>query len=321
MKIQPLLYRKYFPWFGCIILCMAGLTPLSAYALSGSCDVTQVNMDKYLHTIDVPHGTPVNAVIESGSFTTNFTVGRCSGGDYQTRLHLSDTYLARTPTTINGDNVFPTDIPGIGVAMKMNGISIGKTTAWATHYETTINTPTVTYKIYKTGNVKPGSQTFSGELLRFDVKSTQGEEVGAIYRLSGGPVSLTPCSLGYQGTLGIDMGTLFPGTLTGKGSTASPVGFNIPLDCDANTRLNISFQASSTYGDGVIDLTNSSARGLGIKLMLNDAPVKFGQASYVQTTSSNGRFNIPLTAAYAQTESDISPGTVNAVANFTVTFD
>jgi len=274
---------------------------------------------KSLHAIEVPHNTPVNTVIYSSSYQKR-NVATCTSGGSQIYALLSSLYAGKPTKTINGDIVFPTAITGIGIGVRIDGKPFNGSMA-IDHTETNLMTPDITFKLYKTGNTTSTSQTFAGDLLKLQVYSSSGMKDAGFYSLSGGPLSLTPCSLGYSGTLGIDMGTLFPGTLNVKGDTASPVSFKIPLDCDAGTRLNISFEATSTKGDGIIDLTGSTARGIGIKLMYNDTAVKFGQDTYIQTTQTGGAVNIPLTAAYTQTEDDITPGAVNAVANFTVSYE
>jgi len=318
MMNQVVKLRKYTAGIVFSILGLAGLHPFAAYA-QGSCELTPTTQMKNLHSIEIPHNTPVNTVVYSSSFQRRY-VATCTSGGYQTYTMLASQYSGKSPKIINGDAVFPTAITGIGVAVRVDGRPLN-TNILTNHTEENLQSPDITIKLYKTGNTTSPSQTFSGDLLSYQVNSSAGTKVAGYYSLSGGPLSLTPCSLGYTGTLGVDMGTLFPGTLNGKGNTASPVSFKIPLDCDAGTRLNISFDAASTKGDGIIDLSNSTARGVGIKLMYNDAAVKFGQDTYIQTTQTGGIFNIPLTAAYTQTENDITPGSVSAVANFTVSYE
>lgn len=89
----------------------------------------------------------------------------------------------------------------------------------------------------------------------------------------------------------------------------------------AQTRVNINFDAKSSQGNGIIDLTAGGAEGVGIQLKLNSTPVIFNKTLFAAQATEQGAFNIPLTAAYIQTADDIAPCSANAVANFTVTYE
>lgn len=121
------------------------------------------------------------------------------------------------------------------------------------------------------------------------------------------------------------MGFVVASKFKGIGSTQNPMNFNISLDCDAKTSVNVTLDNVSELADaanGVLGLSSAStASGVGIQILHKDSPVKFGSMiNYSATTPTGGIVNIPFKATYYQTKKDIQPGTINATASFTMTY-
>jgi type 1 fimbria pilin len=80
----------------------------------------------------------------------------------------------------------------------------------------------------------------------------------------------------------------------------------------------------------VLSLTPSSqATGVGIQIIKDGTPLKYGPDSnapgntnqwYAGATTTAGQFDILLTAGYVQTLPTVTPGTANAVATFTMSY-
>jgi type 1 fimbria pilin len=104
------------------------------------------------------------------------------------------------------------------------------------------------------------------------------------------------------------------------GDGSSPVSIYTTLTDNTN-------QANLT---DVLSLTPSSqATGVGIQIMKDGTPLKYGPDSnapgntnqwYAGATTTAGQFDILLTAGYVQTLPTVTPGTANAVATFTMSY-
>ncbi|BFO08947.1 hypothetical protein GGER_14570 [Serratia rubidaea] len=64
-----------------------------------------------------------------------------------------------------------------------------------------------------------------------------------------------------------------------------------------------------------------TASGVGIQLLHNNTPVKFGTLLPVANTVVSGPITIPLVARYYQTASAITAGQANGTATFTMTYN
>jgi len=183
MKSQVVKLRKYTAGIVFSILGLAGLHPFAAYA-QGSCELTPSTQMKNLHSIEIPHNTPVNTVVYTSSYQRRY-VATCTSGGYQTIAMLATQYSGKPSKTINGDTVFPTAITGIGVAVRVDGRPlIG--TILTNHTEENLQSPDITIKLYKTGNTTSPSQTFGGDLVSYQVVSSAGTKVAGYYTLGGG---------------------------------------------------------------------------------------------------------------------------------------
>ena len=76
--------------------------------------------------------------------------------------------------------------------------------------------------------------------------------------------------------------------------------------------------------NGVIALASgSTATGIGLKLTdSSSAALKFNSLYQVSgyNAATGGSYTVPLTAAYYQTATSVTPGTANAVVTFTMTY-
>lgn len=111
------------------------------------------------------------------------------------------------------------------------------------------------------------------------------------------------------------------------GSTGREDKQKITLTCDPNTKYSLQVDGTAESGhQGVIKLTSGSgaATGVGVQLLAGKSkdPIVFGQPKEMGTTASgtNLREEIDITARYYQTENKVTPGTANASATFTMTY-
>jgi len=116
----------------------------------------------------------------------------------------------------------------------------------------------------------------------------------------------------------------------GIGQTSSAIAFDIQLNCEAllsgafDVMMQFDGDASSGLGDmGVVALNSTStASGVGVQILNeNQQPIAlaapFSVASY---PLSAALVRVPLYARYYQTAATINPGTANAVATYTLSY-
>ncbi|EJN09418.1 fimbrial protein [Herbaspirillum sp. YR522] len=122
-------------------------------------------------------------------------------------------------------------------------------------------------------------------------------------------------------------------TFTGHDSSSTPVPFELKLTCGNNpTRLGITFTDTSNPANAGTTLplsASSSARGLGVQILHKNAPVRYGYDSSRPGTPGqitldlrNGGQQVvmPLAARYIQTGPAVTPGSANAQASFTISY-
>lgn len=181
--------------------------------------------------------------------------------------------------------------------------------------------------------VKVGPITTGGELTgTFGEQRIIGEQ-RAIYMWDGSvEISLRKptCSVS-SAFIDVPLGQFSTKAFTGIGSTTASQNFNIELQCsggDAGSTLKVhttlTDATNETNVSNVLSLSrDSQASGVGIQI-LNDAtvldlgPNAKWHAGNVQHGEST--FTIPLSARYVQTADNITPGTANGNATFTMSY-
>ncbi|NBD00907.1 fimbrial protein [Atlantibacter hermannii] len=119
-------------------------------------------------------------------------------------------------------------------------------------------------------------------------------------------------------------GNAFRGQGTSPGDSHTQ-DVELPLTCFAGTH--VAMQIDGNVKDatrGVLNLSSTgegSARGVGIQVLYNNAPLRLAAPISTGTASVTGRYIIPLKARYYQTENTITGGTANGTATFTLTYD
>jgi type 1 fimbria pilin len=99
------------------------------------------------------------------------------------------------------------------------------------------------------------------------------------------------------------------------------------LSCNNNTNVNVTLngeQNPETSDASVLALSGqgseSVAKGIGVQLLYNGAPLKLNEMFKFETTESNAIVTYPLTARYIQTEDKIKAGSANATATLNLTY-
>ena len=108
------------------------------------------------------------------------------------------------------------------------------------------------------------------------------------------------------------------------GDTAGDTPFALQLDCNSavGVKLRLDGKESAFVREkGVLknDARHNRARGIGVQLLYQNAPVILHKEMDMGT-ASEGQYAIPLHARYYQTQHRVAAGEVNAVATYTLTY-
>lgn len=243
--------------------------------------------------------------------------------------------------TVGVNNIYPTNIPNIGIrivdpqgqmAPFMDSCCMWTETRWSSRYAPKI-------QLIKTGNVTEAG-VLSGTYARYAANSPAGQTL-IEYRFSR-PVLVTPkvptCTVTtprIQVPMGMTMATT---TFTGVGSAAPPKPFEIGLACsggDTGTATNVYVTLTDATTPGnrstTLSLSNDSmASGVGIQILKDNLVLGYGPDSSSfdnpnrwwagKVTQGAAGLVIPLQARYVQTHQRIVPGSANAYATFTMSY-
>jgi len=261
---------------------------------------------------------PVGGVLATKNYNLNLKITESCSGEYKMSIPINTAqYSTINPTTSNSG------VQGVGLRVYVNDRIVTSAGSYVTIQgdgKTPYYVNTVRVEFINTGEIVPGTVP-QGIFAPVQIEDSTGIHKYFTIQMGNIYVKRRSCDITGSSAISVPMGTAKKEDFTGKNSTLTPVNIKIPLQCLADTTVNISFDATSTQGNGIIDLTKGGAEGVGIQLKMNNTPVEFDKKLFVATTTQQGALDIPLTAAYIQTADDIAPGPANAVANFTVTYE
>lgn len=127
-------------------------------------------------------------------------------------------------------------------------------------------------------------------------------------------------------TLNLPMGQVKSSQFNGLDSEAGSASSQIKLTCDPGTKYSITVNATNEPGHpNLIQLAQKSgaATGVGVKLILNNKHVELGKTQEMGISANAGQNlpeNIDINASYYQTQNRVTPGSADASATFTMTY-
>ncbi|MBN7124554.1 hypothetical protein BSU01_23050 [Erwinia billingiae] len=278
-------------------------------------------------TLAVGSHLPVGSVIHSEVLTL--------GPSYQeyARCTQSTDSVLTTPAygyTVSQGYIVHPSAPGIGYRFtvslgQVNGV-VPFTQYPITPPSTTLNLgpdPKVQVEIIKLSGA--GGQIVAGFPMQYWVRSTTGVSGSAFNIRFPNPTNLvtTTCQVSNP-VINVPMGNVNTSIFPRVGSTSPARNFTIRLNCDpqANVNLTVDALADTSRAPGVLSLSTlpDRARGVGIQVLQNNAPVTFGQIKSIGR-SAGGIYNIPMSARYYQTQGQVTSGRANGTATFTMTYN
>ncbi|MCO4880598.1 fimbrial protein [Paraburkholderia caribensis] len=195
---------------------------------------------------------------------------------------------------------------------------------------------TVTATLIVTGSIAAGASNLM-TAPTVTIGTAQSDQAGywnqpPLYTGSAsGVLTHATCSVN-QSNVGVTLPTADTHNFaTGIGSVAWPQSFALSLSCSAGAKVLITLTDSVNPANRstTLQLTaDSTAKGIGIQLLNSDSTlVAFGADSaapgnpnqWTIGASPNGTLQIPMTARYVRTGT-VSPGTVKALATFTMSY-
>jgi len=245
-------------------------------------------------------------------------------------------------TIINGVRVFSTSVAGIGfaVALKIDLPSCPKDYKFANSNVCITSLESLTPALgqskiilYKTGptgsGIVSGKKVASGTIgcgMPFQILCTAISELSI--NLNDFPVTTLNCDVSTP-TLTFNMGDIAaskfgtePGTILTEDAQTQELG----LRCDPNLNIMATLsgtQNPDTSDDTVLALTGHGtagvAKGVGVQVVYNGEPLQREQSLLLKHTEG-GVETFPITLRYYQTQPVVSPGTANATATLTLTY-
>ena len=135
----------------------------------------------------------------------------------------------------------------------------------------------------------------------------------------------TNCTLSTS-DINFNLGTLQEKDFVGIGPKGNGQTQKISLTCNRKTKYSLQVDGDAEpVHKGVIKLTSESgaATGVGVQLLVNNNKIEINQANEIGKNVNHGTTlpdEIDITAQYYQTENRVTPGTANASATFTMTY-
>ena len=332
-----------------LIIAVSGLlafTSMDAKAFSCSTTTSSTVLTPPAVTLqrDLPVGSLIGSEVVSGQVQT-FTCSNTPSPSL-TYQEFGVKGYGNYVTTINGRRVYSTNVAGVGYAVGATSVNTCGNTAYADGTGTgdgnannrlicSVNglfgnqplTGQARVQFYKTaqttGTGTVSARQISSFILRNNKSSWQSPE--SAINIAAFNVTTIACTISNT-AISVPMGTVEKRAFNGQGTwpeDSNTRSFTIPLSCNAGTRVNLQIDGSAQNAlQGVLNLTGGtgSASGVGVQLLYNNAPLPLSTPLNAGVASSEGAFSIPLQARYYQTGSNITPGTANASATFTMTY-
>lgn len=315
---------------GCIaLLALAALPFADAWA---ACSFTNGQTFRAYNltipSVTIPRDAAVGTVLADVNATADPSSGafaNCSSPGTAVRVVNGTSQVTGGPTY-----TFATNLPGVGI--RYYDLSYGNTRYWGEG----------------AGGSYVGNWTWSGTKLGVQLVVTGPVSSGTLATLPTGAFSLDGLQIA---TINLVPGTTVVGSTCRVDSTSTDVtlpvvrvsdfpqvgatagerAFSLSLDCSmaGNANVHITFTDNNQPGSTgtLLSLSpDSSSKGLQLQLYHNGTAIALGPDSAQRGTthqiglgSASSLSRIPLTVRYVRTDS-VTPGTVSAVATFTLSY-
>lgn len=307
--------------------------------------------------ITISRDLPVGSVIGTQIATPTINAYSCVDGSdipgseigwdgYITNQKFGVKAYGTYDSTINGRRVYKTNIAGVGYAIG-GSASTCSGSGWVSGSNIMFNrvdsyamcsnsnnliadnlSGSVWITYYKTAQ-ETGSGTVQGgtvaSLALLNNTALWWSPESTVY---ANPFNITTSSCKVEVPLiPVNMQDVARNAFNGKGSWPGDnktQNFNIPLSCNVGSKVTVTFEGNVFDArQGVINTTtgNGASSGVGIQLLYNNAPLPLNTPISIGAPAVTESVDIPLKARYYQTGDQITPGTANGMATFTLKYD
>ncbi|WP_158497454.1 fimbrial protein [Pseudomonas rhizosphaerae] len=277
---------------------------------------------------------PIGAVVATGIVNTSVTCNAAglSPRDHSWQVFPSPLNRDYGPTSIAA--VRATPVAGLGIRWVNITSHTGTTATWTRQplnaWPGGRGVPSVgtvqlhdTFQLIKTGPVASGQ--FPAWTFLYNYKTPVSTAVNAplnqIAIRAPLPITVIACAV-TQPNIPVSLGHVRIERFTGPASTSPDVPFSIPLDCDANARVNVQIDGTPSGAQGVLalDRISGSATGIGVQVLHKGVPVALGSRLLDGSSSTAGPYEVALVARYYKTAATVTGGPAQATATFTLTY-
>lgn len=294
--------------------------------------------------ISISAAVPVGTVVYSGTATANVKCAldnlqqyadKLTGEVYFKRKSIAEGALGYGLTLYTGyGGEMGTEVASIPTGIKISTYAFTSGGTLGAYTDVSLNVP---YQIVRTSNSMSPSTSLASNINAFDVGSLvpgTDEKFVVSNVKTGINVKDQTCSVVGDTNLPVPLGSYTTNPSSGLGSgigqTSAATAFNIRLNCEAllsgsfDVMMQFDGDASSGLSDiGVVALNaTSTASGVGVQILNgNQQPIALATPFNIATYPlSTALISVPLYARYYQTAARISPGTANAVATYTLSY-
>lgn len=336
------------------ILKKIGFLAVSLFAYSHT--NANCNLSKGFTTVDIPMtigkivvkpNDPIGTILQKNTFTIspNNSTATCNRASDQIIAALPLNY----PISPIGNNVYATNIPGIGIRLYREAADASDFSGYYPYRRTL--TPNQTYtlspgyfvmEVIKTAMTTGSGALVAGRYSTYYVSGQQNRPFLTTTVLSNAPILIASSSCEIQNGVDspVQLPTVMKSGFRAIGSTQGEQNFNLSILCNGgennsgiptSNTISLSFDYNSDTSNNQV-INNSAANaikanGVGVELLWNmsgaNKPIQKATKLNIGSVSSNQtvEYDIPLTARYYQTATNVTAGEVKATATVTIQYD
>jgi len=310
-----------------------------AYAVCHRNNVPDTNLYLDMGTVVVSPNLAVGAEIktETRTFQTIPSAFKCEKQNDPLHADVITTHL-----TLIGENIYQTNIPGIGVKFLIDNKTPFPFISKAKKDNASINISggPISMVLYKTAKYVGSGPITAGQYTRYGVQSDPNGSPLNTYLSENGTIIVAPSCYVTSGVQqNVYLSPINHTQLNKIGATAGETPFFIQLQCSGGSAIdsgydnvNLTFDGSLPAGmkdiDGVLINSNTSssgAQGIGIQV-LDDSkkPLQFNKPYTVGSLAKNSNSYIVQSdyiARYYRYANKITSGKVESKMVFNITYD
>lgn len=308
---------------------------------------TTVDIPMTIGKIVVKPNDPIGTILQKNTFTIspNNSTATCNRASDQIIAALPLNY----PISPIGNNVYATNIPGIGIRLYREAADASDFSGYYPYRRTL--TPNQTYtlspgyfvmEVIKTAMTTGSGALVAGRYSTYYVSGQQNRPFLTTTVLSNAPILIASSSCEIQSGVDspVQLPTVMKSAFRAIGSTQGEQNFNLSILCNGSENnsgiatsntISLSFDYNSDTSNNQV-INNSAANsikanGVGVELLWNlngaNKPIQKATKLNIGSVSSNQtvEYDIPLTARYYQTATNVTAGEVKATATVTIQYD